>query len=161
MSAYVCPTEVRMWRMLSLKPQRRSTRTFKTAAWTWTRPNQGSSISLPHPRVGGSAVMHSLRRRAAAVNDHGDFTLSLSLFPPPQISPLPPSVSKCLSPSSMIAHGDWGQMASAWWSCNIIHALFFPTSPSVFPHLFCLFLICTYPSAPIKHSWEDSSSAEH
>lgn len=92
-SAYVHPTEVRMWRMLSLKPQRRSTRTFKTAAWTWTRPSQGSSTSLPPPRVGGSAVTHSLRRRAAAVNDHGDFTLSVSLFLP---LPDPTSDSLCI-----------------------------------------------------------------
>lgn len=39
-------------------------------------------------------------------------SLSLFLYSfPSQLPPLPPSVSKSLSPSSMFAHGDWGQMA--------------------------------------------------
>ncbi len=92
-SAYVHPTEARMWRMHSLKLRRRSTRTFRTAAWTWTRLSQGSSTSLPLPRVGGSTVTHSPRRRAAAVNDQEDFTRSLSLFLP---VPHPTSASLCI-----------------------------------------------------------------
>lgn len=116
------------------------------AAWTWMRPNQGCSISRPPPRVGGSAVTHNLRRRAAAVNDHGDFTLSLSLFLPPR-SHLCLSLYLNVSPLPVWLLMETGPDGSAWWRCNIIHALFFPTSPSLSP--FTCFACFSYAHIPV------------
>lgn len=139
-----------MWRTHSLKLQRRSTRTFRTAAWTWMRPSQGSSISPPLRRVGGSTATHSPRRRAAAVNDHEDFTLSLFLYsflshiPPLHLKPLP---FRCDCSWSLGPNGPaW------WWRCNIIHSLltslFFPSSPSPVSSLTC-FACFSYAHIPV------------